>query len=492
MIRSPATRSELSDRRRLQRALQTAARLGALGAVALLGLVMAAPTALYGGGDSVDRQLRAELGREGFTGRVEQTLIDRLGRKLDPKLADLGRLLWFDTVTGLQGDNTCAGCHSPTNGFGDSQSIAIGIDNNGQVGPDRAGPRNMRRSPSVINTAFFPNLMWNSRFASRSGDPFDNGAGFEFPAPEGLTLSDKPHLLVAQAFIPPTERTEVAGFEFHGSSDEIRAEVLRRLDAIPAYRKLFGETFPAVRRGGAITFDMFGSAIAEFEFSLTFANAPIDRYARGQQNALSRREKQGALLFFRDAGCVSCHAVSGASNEMFSDFQTHVLGVPQLVPAITNNTFDGAELNQDFGREEVTGREADRYAFRTSPLRNVAVQAAFMHDGSYLTLRDAIAHHLDVVDSLRAYDPAAQGLAADLAGPIGPIEPLLERLDPLVATPRRLSSDQLDALTAFVSTGLLDERVLPARLRHLVPQDLPSGRAPLTFQFPSPPTIPHR
>ena len=483
MIRSPAIRSELRDGRRRQRGLQTAARLGALGAVALLGLVMVAPTALYGGGNALDGQLRAELRREGFTGRVEQTLNERLGRSLDPKLADLGRLLWFDTATGLQGDNTCAGCHSPTNGFGDSQSIAIGIDNNGIVGPGRAGPRNIRRSPSVINTAFFPNLMWNSRFAALSGDPFDNGAGFEFPAPEGLTLSGKPHLLVAQAFIPPTERTEVAGFEFHGSSDDIRAEVLRRLDAIPAYRKLFGEVFPAVRGGEPITFDMFGSAIAEFEFSLTFANAPIDRYARGQENALSRPEKEGALLFFQDAGCVSCHAVSGASNEMFSDFQNHVLGVPQLVPANTNNTFDGAGLNQDFGREQATGREADRYAFRTSPLRNVAVQAAFMHDGAFLSLRDAIAHHLDVETSLRSYDPAAERLSADLTERIGPIEPMLERLDPLVATPRRLSSDQLDALTAFVSTGLLDERALPARLRHLVPKELPSGRSPLTFQF---------
>ena len=462
---------------------QTAARLGTVGVVTLIGLAIVAPAALYGGDESLDRQLRAELQREGFTGRIEQTLGKRIGRPLEPKLADLGRLLWFDTVTGLQGDNTCAGCHSPTNGFGDSQPIAIGIDNNGVVGPDRSGPRNMRRSPSVINTAFYPNLMWNSRFSALSRDPFDNRAGFEFPLPEGLTLSDKPHLLVAQAFIPPTERTEVAGFEFHGTNDDIRAEVLRRLNIVPAYRKLFGVTFPGVRRGDPITFDMFGSAIAEFEFSLTFANAPIDRYARGQENALSRQEKEGALLFFRDAGCVSCHAVSGASNEMFSDFENHVLAVPQLVPANTNNTFDGAELDQDFGREQVTGRPADRYAFRTSPLRNITVQAAFMHDGAFLTLKGAIRHHLDVVGSLRSYDPAAQGLPADLAATIGPIEPMLDRLDPLVTTPRRLSADQLESLTAFVSTGLLDERALPARLHRLVPKAVPSGRRPLTFQF---------
>lgn len=63
-----------------------------------------------------------------------------------------------------------AACHSPVNGFGDSQSIAIGIDNN-LVGPHREGPRNMRRTPMVLNTAFYPKLMWNSRFTVPSTAP---------------------------------------------------------------------------------------------------------------------------------------------------------------------------------------------------------------------------------------------------------------------------------------------------------------------------------
>src|SRR5678810_1159111 len=159
-----------------------------------------------------DEQLSTVLAQHGFTGRIESTLEPRLGRKLDNQLVDLGRLLFFDTVGGLNNDNNCSGCHSPGNGFGDSQSIAIGIDNNGIVGPDRAGPRNQRRTPAVVNTAFYPNLMWNSRFAALSHDPFDNSAGFQFPLPEGLSLSYQPHLLAAQAFIPPTERNEVAGF----------------------------------------------------------------------------------------------------------------------------------------------------------------------------------------------------------------------------------------------------------------------------------------
>jgi cytochrome c peroxidase len=434
--------------------------------------------------NQLDQELSALLRQAGFTGRVEASLESRLGRRLDWQLADIGRLLWFDTITGLNDDNTCAGCHSPTAGFGDTQSIAIGIENNGLVGPHRLGPRNMRRSPIIINSAFYPHLMWNARFIALSGDPFDNSAGWLFPPPEGLSLSELPHLLTAQAFIPPTERTEVTGFDFPGDSHAIRAELLNRLNAIPEYRKLFGKVFPEVRAGRPITFEMFGLAIAEFEFSLTFANAPIDRYARGQRYTLTEDEKLGALLFFGEARCVSCHRVSGESNEMFSDFQNHVIAVPQIAPVWTNNQFDGVAANEDFGREQVSGDSAHRYQFRTSPLRNVAVQPAFMHNGAFTSLEAAVRHHLDVYASVASYTPAAHNLAPDLIGPIGPMDPVLARLDPLLATPIELSDEQFHQLLAFVEYGLLDPRARPENLRKLVPASLPSGRPPLIFEFP--------
>src|SRR5947207_2616561 len=293
-------------------------------------------TSAAGGDQVLDDQLSTALSHHGFTGTVGSSLEQRLGRGVDNQLADLGRNLFHDTIVGLNNDNSCAGCHSATAGFGDTQSIAIGIENNFIVGPGRTGPRNQRRTPMAANTAFFPNLMWNSRFASLSFDPFDNSLGFMFPPPEGLTLSDKTHLLVAQAFIPPTERVEAAGFVFPGNNFDIRAEVIRRINDVPEYRKLFGKIFPEVKTGGPITYDMFAQAIAEFEFTLVFANAPLDRFARGEKNALSDDQKRGALLFFGSANCVACHAVSGQSNEMFSDFRSHVIGVPQIAPAAGN------------------------------------------------------------------------------------------------------------------------------------------------------------
>jgi cytochrome c peroxidase len=464
----------------------------------------------------LDQQLQGLLDAAGFTGRIESTLEQRLGRPVDRKLVDLGRELFFDSIQGLHDDNTCAGCHAPANGFGDSQSIAIGVDNNGLAGPNRQGPRNQRRSPMLLNTAFFPKLMWNGRFVALSGDPFDNSQGFSFPAPEG-TVKFPAHdpevqtLLAAQGHIPQTEIVEMAGFTgtagtisprfdafdnglgspippADGSgfrNDPIREAVLVRLNASPGYVDRFGKLFPEVAAGAPITFPMVGRAIAEFQISLTFADAPIDRFARGQRNALTAAQKRGAVLFFGSAGCVSCHAVGGASNEMFSDFENHVLGVPQVAPVFGAGTgnvvFDGPGEDEDFGQEQITGNPADRYKFRTSPLRNAALQPTFFHNGAFTRLEDAILHHLDVLPSAQGYDPGTAGVDPDLSR-LGPLQPVLDRLDPLVAVPTVLTPEEVADLVAFVRDGLLDPRARPEKLCKLIPAALPSGRSVATFE----------
>ena len=121
--------------------------------------------------------------------------------------------------------------------------------------------------------------------------------------------------------------------------------------------------------------------------------------------------------------------------------------------------------------------------FRTSPLRNIALQPAFFHNGSFTLLKDAVRHHLDVFASARNYDPVRAAIAEDLRNRSGPIEPVLSQIDPLLATPIRLSDDEFQCLVDFVREGLLDRRAEPAHFRKLVPQFLPSGRPPLQFQF---------
>jgi cytochrome c peroxidase len=159
------------------------------------------------------------------------------------------------------------------------------------------------------------------------------------------------------------------------------------------------------------------------------------------------------------------------------------LSVPQIAPSLTNATFDGPGLNEDFGLEQITGDPADRYKFRTSPLRNVAVQPTFMHNGAFTRLEDAIRHHLNVTDSVLHYTPASQHLPADLSSPLGPMAPVLAHLDPALSTPIVLTESQFDQLLAFVSHGLLDPRAAPDRLRRLVPRTVPSGRPVLVFEF---------
>ena len=485
---------------------------------------------------NLDDTLAGVLADAGFTGNIQQTFQQRLeanlGRPIDPKLANLGRLLWFDKIHSLHHDNTCGGCHSPTNGFGDAQPMAIGVQNNNLVGPDRAGPRNQRRTPLMVNTALYTAMMWNGRFNSRSGDPFDNSQGFRFPFPEDDTrfsfAQDVIHhvtqLLQAQGHMPPTELIEVAGFngtcpngvpdptlgpafcQFDdglgetvplpdpstGSRNEpIRQKALTLLNASPAYRQLFGEVFPEVQAGAPIDFFMFGKAIAEFEFTQVYADAPIDKFARGDRSAMTDSEKRGALLFFGKAGCVRCHAVSGRSavgesNEMFTDFTERVAGVPQMAPQFGvgkgNVIFDGPGANEDFGLEEISGNEADRYKFRVAPLRNLALSPGFFHNGAFVRLEDAIRHHLNVFKSAHSYDPVKAGVPADLTHSLGPIEPVLDRLDPLLRHPIELTPAEFNDLVTFVRDGLLDPRAKPENLCKLVPASVPSGFPVLKFQ----------
>ncbi|MBC8106785.1 MAG: hypothetical protein H7Z14_09365 [Anaerolineae bacterium] len=467
-------------------------------------------------GASLDTRLARVLREHDFTGRVELTLPDRLGRRIEYDLANLGRLLWFDNVHSLHRDNTCAGCHSPTNGFGDTQSIAIGVDNNGIVGPNRKGPRNQRRSPLVINTAFYPKLMWNGRFFANSapgkklGDPFSNMFGFTFPSPEDMVLSYQDHLLQAQAFIPPTELVEVAGFTGTAGTDlsprfkvfdngkgvkvpladgsgfrnhPIRMDAIALLNAEPGYRLVFGRVFPEVKRGVPINFDMFARAIAEFEFTLTFATAPIDWYARGYRNAMSDAEKRGALVFFGEGKCITCHATKGKSNEMFSDFENHVAGIPQLAPkfgaATSNMIYDGPGENEDFGAMQISGDPADKYKFRSAPLRNIALSPAFFHNGAFARLEDAIRFHLNPTQH---YNAARAGIDPDLTGRVGP------RIDEALLHPLfrnggiDLSESEIRDVTQFVRTGLLDPRTKKENLCTLVPKLVPSKLKVLTFE----------
>jgi cytochrome c peroxidase len=171
---------------------------------------------------------------------------------------------------------------------------------------------------------------------------------------------------------------------------------------------------------------------------------------------------------------------------MFSDFQMHVLGVPQIAPEFGvgkgNVVFDGPGQDEDYGLEQITGNPADRYKFRSSPLRNAALQPAFFHNGAFTRLEDAIYHHLHVFESARGYDAVRAGVDRDLTLRFGPIEPVLARIDPLLLHPPQLTAEEFGNLVTFVRTGLLDSRAERQNLCQLIPATLPSAMTPLRFE----------
>ncbi len=479
-------------------------------AVSCLGIAIACNAPLAHA-SALDDDLQDLLDEHGYTGTVQSTLATRLRRDIDMQLADLGQLLFFDSALSLHNDTSCASCHSPTNAWGDTQSIAIGVQSNGVVGARRAGPRNQRRSPAMVNAAFYPRLMWDARIWSNANDPFDNSDGFQWAA-EGPNLFLTPvegvdTLLVAQAYIPPTHFGEMAGFtgtagtlgneyddfddglgddvpdpdheEFYG--DPVRDALEDRFNGIPEYVDLFGEIFPDVADGDPIDYSLIARALAEFELTQVYADAPIDQFARGDTSAMTDAEKRGAILFFDDRGaqCVRCHETAGDSNEMFSDFGSHVIGVPQLAPKFGVDTgnvlFDGRGENEDYGVGDESGvNPANRYKFRTAPLRNAALSVAYFHNGAFTDLEDAIRHHLDAYDSARNYDPVAAGVAADLTE-VGPAEPMLALLASGIDNPPDLTDAEISDLVAFVGTGLLDSGTSATALCKYVPTAVPSG-----------------
>jgi cytochrome c peroxidase len=168
---------------------------------------------------------------------------------------------------------------------------------------------------------------------------------------------------------------------------------------------------------------------------------------------------------------------------MFSDFQLHRVGGPQVFPLFgvgsSNVIYDGPGENEDFGVEQTTGDPSLRYMFRTAPLRNLAAAPAFFHNGAFGSIEAAIRHHLDVRRSAFTYDPDENNLPADLF--VGPVLPVIRAgIDPLLYQPKPLKRGQVSDLVSFISEALLDPRVFT--FCGLVPEALPSGLPVAQFQ----------
>jgi cytochrome c peroxidase len=156
----------------------------------------------------------------------------------------------------------------------------------------------------------------------------------------------------------------------------VRAEFLKRIRTDAVYRPLFPRAFPG--QPDPYTIENVTRALAAFERTIVSANSPWDRFHHGDENAISESAKRGEILFFLDAGpsCFRCH--SGAD---FTDGEFHNTALYNPYPA------------SNLGLFEHTRRHADTGKFKTPTLRNVALTAPYMHDGSLATLEDVLDHY---------------------------------------------------------------------------------------------------
>lgn len=267
----------------------------------------------------------------------------------------LGRHLFHDPRLSADGTQSCASCHEQARAFTDGRALSTGVT--GEVGA--------RSAMGLANVAYLPVLTWQN---------------------PSLTS------LEVQALIPlfgehPVEMG-MAGRE---------RELFERLQADPVYRKLFARAFPEEsRRGPAALFSLatLTRALAAFQRTLTSFDSPYDRYRYGgRTDAIGPAAKRGEELFFGERlECYHCH---GGFN--FTDNIQHAR-LPHSERGFHNTGLyneDGAGAYPPAapGIWEFTGEIRDKGKFRTPSLRNVAVTAPYMHDGSLATLEQVIREH---------------------------------------------------------------------------------------------------
>jgi cytochrome c peroxidase len=287
----------------------------------------------------------------------------------DEKVA-LGRHLFYDTRMSRDGSMACASCHEQARAFTDGKPVATGVT--GDVGA--------RSSMSLANVAYLPVLTWQN--------------------PQLTSLE-------VQALIPlfgehPVEMG-LAGRE---------QQLFAMFKADPTYRRLFAQAFPdEARKGDATLYSLstLTKALASFQRSLVSFDSPYDRYRyAGQKDAISAAAKRGEDLFFGEKlECYHCHGGFNFTDNLkhartpFAEVGFHNTG-------LYNEDGRGAYPKASPGIVEFTGEPHDAGRFRTPSLRNVAVTAPYMHDGSIPTLHEALRDHY-----ARAGHAAQQGRAAN-------------------------------------------------------------------------------
>lgn len=273
----------------------------------------------------------------------------------------LGRKLFYDRRMSLNNTISCAMCHIPEQGFTSNEmALAVGIE----------GRTVRRNAPTIYNSAYLTRLFLDGRETR----------------------------LEQQVWGPLLASNEMGNPSI--------AVVINKIRHISSYDGLFEEAFDGKGPG----METIGQALASYERTLISANSPFDRwYFDEDPRVISAAAKRGFALFTGKAACASCHLIN-ENYALFTDNAMHntglgwfaamaktpettrVLVAPGVYLDVDESVIDavGNARLSDIGLYEVTQDPADRWRYRTPSLRNVALTAPYMHDGSLETLRDVV------------------------------------------------------------------------------------------------------
>ena len=251
----------------------------------------------------------------------------------------LGRKLFFDKLFSRDNTVACASCHDPRYGFADPRPVSEGVN----------GLKGTRNAPTVLNAAYNEIFFWDGR------------------APT----------LEAQAAGPVDNPVELA---------HSLIGVERKLAADPVYIDLFAKAWGP----GRITYEMVAKSLASYQRTLVSGNSAFDRYYYGgDKTAISESAIRGLKLYLnpslKAANCVSCHRID-AKFSTFTEPRFHNTGVSWNPVTLTLT---------DLGRSLIKPGPKMAGAFRTMTLRNIALTAPYMHDGSLKTLEETIDFYFD-------------------------------------------------------------------------------------------------
>lgn len=255
---------------------------------------------------------------------------------------ELGKMLFSDPILSKNNTMSCASCHQPDKAFTDGLPKSLG---------SRPGTHVERNSPTLINSSLATKYFYDQR-------------------------TD-----YLEEQIEHVVQNEI---EFHTTYIEMAEKLLENQQYKERFAKVFGKT-ESVNAGTIST------ALSAFIRSLIAMNSPVDKALRMENTSLTGSEyqsvKRGFNLFMGKSACATCHfppTYSGLVPPFFTDTESEVLGVPR--------TPNSKEIDPDIGKAGVYKFKSSIYAhsFKTSTVRNVAVTAPYMHNGSYQTLEQVM------------------------------------------------------------------------------------------------------